>query len=358
MCKVYNQIGTLTTIKSHLHKHNVHEYKSLNELINFQKDYPFTRQRIISKHQFLIEKEKNTLRDTIIQLDFAIKEKSSELEKQLLSKLETLKNNLDNLPSVYPNIIYLLINQVNKIGLKLRIQTNKLFFSFKITFSVRDLTKNYNKTNSRHQYIVSNFDEAVMKISLPHLNELDRKKRIIDEINNSIYGALGEQKVVKELEKLPDDHILINDFNCIFQRAIYNRRENDYIKSIQIDHILVSPSGVFLIETKNWSQRSVDRMEFYSPVQQVKRTNFVLYKILNGELANRRLTLKKHNWGKRKIPIRNVIVFIDHKPTEEFQHVKILTLNSLLNYVNYFNSCFSVEETQNIGEYLLNFRGE
>jgi len=355
MCKVYNPIGSLTTIKSHLYKHNVHEYKSVNELINFQKNYSFTRQRIISNHQVLIEKEKNTLSDTIIQLDNSINAKRSVLEKQMLSEVQTLKNDLDNIPPGHHNIIHSLINRVSKIGLNLRIRNNKLFFNLKIAFSVRHLTKNYNQAINRHQYIVSYFEDAVMKSSLPHLNELDRKKRIIDEINNSIYGALGEQKVVKELEKLPDDHILINDFTCIFQRAIYNRQENDYIKSIQIDHILVSPSGVFLIETKNWSQRSMDNPGLFSPVQQVKRTNFVLYKILNGDIANGRFALKKHHWGKRKIPIRNVIVFIDHKPTQEFQYVKILTLNSLLSYVKYFEPCFSVRETQMIANYLLNF---
>lgn len=53
-----------------------------------------------------------------------------------------------------------------------------------------------------------------------------------------------------------------------------------------------------------------------------------------------------------------MIVFIGHKPTEEFQYVKILNLSGLLNYVDYFNTCFSVEETQNIADYLLNFMGK
>ena len=358
MCKVYNQVGSLTAIKSHLYRHKVTEYKSINELINFQKNYSFTRQRIISNHQFLIEKEKNTLSDKLIQLDVSIKAKRSALEKQLLSKLETLKNDLDNIPSGHPNIIHSLINRVNKTGLKLRIQNNKLFFNFKIAFSVRHLRKDYAKANNQHQYIVSYFEDAVMKSSLPHIIELDRKKRIIDEINNSIYGALGEQKVVKELEKLPDDYILINDFACMFQRAIYNRQENDYIKSIQIDHILVSPAGVFLIETKNWSQRSVDDPNLFSPIQQIKRTNFVLYKILNRKISTWGSVFKRHYWGDRKISVKNLIVFIDHKPTEEFQYVKIVTLNELLRYVSYFKPCFSMQETQSIADYLLNFMGK
>ncbi|MFX7621219.1 hypothetical protein ABTJ52_23125, partial [Acinetobacter baumannii] len=78
----------------------------------------------------------------------------------------------------------------------------------------------------------------VNEICLTPLKELERKKTLIDEINTSIYGAFGEQKVVKELKQLSDEYFLINDFNLFFPTPIYNRNENDYIKSIQIDHIL------------------------------------------------------------------------------------------------------------------------
>jgi hypothetical protein len=40
--------------------------------------------------------------------------------------------------------------------------------------------------------------------------------------------------------------------------------------SVQIDHLLVSPFGVFLIETKNWSDQSLNNLSLRSPVQQIK----------------------------------------------------------------------------------------
>ena len=73
-----------------------------------------------------------------------------------------------------------------------------------------------------------NFFEFLMlsldTIALLELIELKRKKFVINEINNSIYGALGEQKVVKELEKLSDDFILINDFTYSFHPPIFLKR--------------------------------------------------------------------------------------------------------------------------------------
>jgi hypothetical protein len=119
--------------------------------------------------------------------------------------------------------------------------------------------------------------DAVNESSSGPLKELERKKRVIDEINTSIYGAIGEQKVVKELENLPNGYFLINDFSFTFPTPIYNRQEDDYIKSIQIDHVLISPSGVFLIETKNWSKQSLNNLSLRSPVQQIKRSSFALF---------------------------------------------------------------------------------
>jgi len=168
---------------------------------------------------------------------------------------------------------------------------------------------------------------------------------------------LGEHKVVRELQNLSDDYILINDFTCSFHRRIYNRQERDYIKSIQIDHLLISPSGIFLIETKNWSEQSLNNLRLRSPVLQVKRTSFALFKILTAEFTNSNLGLSQHHWGIRKIPIRSLIVLTNQRPMEEFQYVKVLTLKQLLGYVKYFPPTFTKKETQTIAEYLLNLSG-
>ena len=158
------------------------------------------------------------------------------------------------------------------------------------------------------------------------------------------------------MRRLSDDYILINDFTCSFSPPIFNKQENGYIKSIQIDHILISPAGIFLIETKNWSERSLNSLNLRSPVEQIKRTNFALFKILNERIAND--VLDRHHWGERKISIRNLIVLIDQKPNEEFNYVKILTLKELYKYIQYFKPSFSVMETHLIANYLLKINGQ
>jgi hypothetical protein len=354
MCKVYNTIGCLTVIKAHLYEHNVNEYQSINELINFQRDYTTTRQQIISDHHHIIEQESGTLNVELVKLNDSLKAARTAIKQQLISHIRNLKAQLDNISADHTNFIQAIILYVKKIWLKIKIQINKVAFNFKIANAINHLIEEHNKKNTRYQFIISNPEDAVMQSCTPQLHELDRKKNVIDQINNSIYGALGEHKVVRELEKLGNDCILINDFNCTFNPPIYNHNENYHINSVQIDHILITPAGIFLIETKNWSQHSVNNINLYSPVQQIKRANFALYRILNGDTAQDKLYLNTHHWGERKITIHNIIVLINYKPIEEFQFVKILTLNKLLGYVNYFNPCFSNEETQMLANYLLN----
>jgi len=91
-----------------------------------------------------------------------------------------------------------------------------------------------------------------------------------------IRGYLGERRVLKELRKLPDDYWVFNDIDI--------RVNGD---AAQIDHVLVSPYGVWCIETKShrgtirgkerehtWTQikRSDSgrryRKKFYNPIAQ------------------------------------------------------------------------------------------
>lgn len=68
MCKVYNTVGCLTAIKSHLYQHNITEFKSLNEVIGFQRGFVASRQQIILNAEIAIENEKSNLISENLQL--------------------------------------------------------------------------------------------------------------------------------------------------------------------------------------------------------------------------------------------------------------------------------------------------
>jgi hypothetical protein len=64
-----------------------------------------------------------------------------------------------------------------------------------------------------------------------------------------LVGAEGERRVDAVLKTLPDDYIVFHDFHPLAPdgaQAAWN-----------VDHIVVGPTGVFVLETKNYSARNV-----------------------------------------------------------------------------------------------------
>lgn len=354
MCRVYNTVGSLTTLKSHLVNSEIHDFKSLKEVMEFQKSYANARQQLILHHENLIEQEKNKLKVDLQKLESDIENSKSNIEQQLLAEINDLKHDLDLLYSTVPkNIIKKLTRKLTEKSYKRKIKHKEQNFSAEVNTAIEWLVSDYQNRKNRYEFIVSQFTVAVNQSAITPLSELERKKVVLERLNSYVYGALGEQKVVKALEALSDEHYLINDFSVSFSPALFNKKEIDYIQSVQIDHILVAPSGVFLIETKNWSEKSLENLSLRSPVEQIKRANFALYKLLNTGIGIYRLNLENHHWGDKQIPVKNLIVLTNTKPKGEFQYVKILTLNELVNYINYFKPVFSNSETKKIAEFLL-----
>ena len=252
MCKTYNTIGSLTTLKSHLDRTNIHDFKSLKDVIDFQNSFTTYRQKIISHHENLIEQEKNMLHMDLQQLDTAIETQRLQSEKKLTDEIDKLKQQL-NISTTYTptNVFKRLTKYLIQWNCTRKIKYKERNYDSEVQRSINKLVDIQQDKNNRYQFIISRSSDAVKQSSQHPLSELERKKATIDELSSFIYGALGEQKVVKTLEALSDEYFLINDFAVSFSPAIYNRQENDYIKSIQIDHLLVAPSGIFLIETKN-----------------------------------------------------------------------------------------------------------
>jgi hypothetical protein len=349
MCKVYNTIGSLTTIKKYLNQNKIDDFHSIKELLLFQKNYNTSRHQIISHHENLITEEKNKLSSEVLLMQSEISKDKLEVQQRLKSKIDRLQKQFDEIPEIEKSIIEEFTYSFKALFLLIEIKFIEIFFNLIVYFFVRSKVKTLGEKNNRLLYLNTNFEEEVKRVSKQTLYELDRKKIAIDEISSFIYGAIGEQKVVKELEQLSDEYILINDFKFSFAKPIYSKRDNQYIKSIQIDHLLISPSGIFLIETKNWSKDSLKNLNLRSPVGQIKRTNYALYKILSRYSKS---NLDKHHWGERKITIRNLIVIINRKPNEEFDNVKILILNELLGYIEFFKPSLSNTETQNLADFL------
>lgn len=292
MTIVVGKIEPLKKLKETLNDNGITRFNSIGEINDFLKSY---------------ESEKEEIpRTTKIALDQEIKD----LEATKKQYIEKSTKNL----------------------------FNKIIFFLKI-----------NSLSRKKSKLENNYENILSARCAESNKKLDFTKEVVDGLYTIIAGAVGENSTVKELEKLSNDYYLINDFSMDFNPPIYNRKENEKMFSIQIDHLLICKAGIFLLETKNWSNKSINNLNLRSPVKQITRTNYALFVLLNSE-SN--ISLKRHHWGSARIPIRNIIVMTKVKPKEEFKHIKVLTLNELNGYIQYFEEIFSNEEVECIFNYL------
>ena len=102
-------------------------------------------------------------------------------------------------------------------------------------------------------------------------------------------GAKGENKVIDKLSQLSDEYHVLCGVRIELPHFIsYNGKKD--LGSAQIDFVVVSTKGVFLIEVKNWSDNSVNQGGFFSPHEQTDRAGLVLWIILKSWRSSPRVT--------------------------------------------------------------------
>ena len=353
MTIVYGQIESLKRIRETLNQKGISRFNSIGELNNFIKNYENEKEELFYKieHDFKLETE--TLQAVVLNLQNNYNTIKSDAETRLNKRLGKLNMKCENLRSgPAKNAIielghWYLLQIV--LGIKFFLEKGyKSIISLKTSKAKKQLEEILLKldahTSNSQSTISTRFDAA--------LNKLEYTKSVVNDINPSIAGAIGEHLVANELEKLSDTDVLFNDFSLSFNPPIYNRSDNDRIYSIQIDHVLVTRAGIFIIETKNWSKESIERLDLRSPIKQIQRTSYALFVILNSNKSVGNRVLKQHHWGSKELPVRNVIAMINHRPKGKFNHVAIKKLKELNRYINYFEPIFDESEVRSIAEHL------
>lgn len=353
MASIYNTVGSLDLVMKRLRADNIRDFHTLDEILGFQKQYSSILRQVINRHENALITEKQHLNEEIPHLERNLQLHKDEIANTLKGKIDKIIFKLGHLQELPESKFASIRNRVLKLWLKMELQITEKTFKQRVALATRSLQMALQSKKYRHEYLLNNFQDALKKSAAEEVDELQRKITVIDELNSMIYGAIGELRVEQELAKLPEDFYIINDFNLEFDRAIYYPREGSYMKSIQVDHLLVSPAGVFIIETKNWSEESLNNLDLRSPISQIQRSGFAVFKILTSAASEGNFFSRQHHWGTRKIPIRNVVAILNRKPQQEFEFVKVLTIHELLRYIQYFKPVFSPRETENLKDFLL-----
>ena len=349
MAIIHGQIESLKTLRKKLELKNINRFNSISEINYFLDNYLSEKNEIYNKYRSRVESEIRKLEQQLLNDEECLLRAKKTNTLYLDIKIEKINCKLDILNRKKLNTFFskFIIGLVKKL-LTIRVTFLQKNYSKIITRSTKKLVKKVNKDKLFLEDIKKNKESISENNSAHDIKEVEYTKVVITGLNTIIAGAIGENLVVKEIKKLSDEHILLNDFSLNFKTPINNIRERDKIHSIQIDHLLVSKSGIFILETKNWSKRSVESLDLRSPVKQINRVSFALYKVLN-----KKIRLDKHHWGEKEVFINNLIVMIKNKPKEPLKNVKILTLNELNDHILNIDPIFNDREFKRVSNTLI-----
>ena len=344
MAHIIGRIESLKSLKAELKSKGVSQFKSIKEIKDFLSNYNF--------------EESNIINNATIELEKRFSETSINLVQKKINKtniIDTENEKLNQNMLELCSLAYLLENQTNKNffqnifnNIKLYDTKRKInYYTKNKTYIVNNAVAHLTKRIKDDELFIKtyNLDKNVLiqEKAKPEIKNLKDTRKVIESCKNLIAGAIGENLVVNEINKLSNDFTFINYFNLKFDTPIFYKKNNERIRSVQIDHLLISKAGIFILETKNWSKSSVNSINLRSPVSQVLRSSFALFVYISENI-----TLRNHHWGEKKIPIKNIIVMINHKPLTNFKFVNIKLLTELIDYINYFEPVFTDSELKKL----------
>lgn len=350
MARIFGTIESLKSLKFELENKGISRFNSVREIKDFLKNYDSEKLAILNDTSNKLEKEYfekcTNLKQKIQNKAEIINLETEKIDSQiydLRTKIDSIYNNKGNnfLKKLLSSVrIYFLKNQSN-------------YFVKNKTELISSVVKDISKNIENDEFFINEYETGkqnlIEKRAKSKIKELEYTREVLENSRNLISGAVGENLVVKEIKKLSDDYVLINDFSLIFSPPIFHKKYKQRIYSIQIDHLLISKAGIFIIETKNWSKSSVNSINLRSPIKQIERSNFALYLYISKNFA-----LNEHHWGEQKIPIRNLIVMINNKPAADFKYVSIKLLGELNDYIKYFEPVITEEQLNRIITKLIN----
>ena len=343
MAKVYNQSGCIDELIAILKENRIYDFETLKEIDAFRSNYKSNIDNIRQKSMLKLRASFSDLekaRETLLaRIDNNIQEEDNSLKANLvkvnkqITKLKKSKNIIENILSFFKKRE--LLQKKRRIEESLENEQIKLST---ILDSLKDKKDNP--------------ERWIEKYSRKEIAEQERIVSVFKANRHLFYGAKGEEKVINVLSTLPQNYIVINNYRLKFHDPIYDKRNDDRIYSIQIDHLVVGPTGIYLIETKNWSRDSIENLDLLSTIKQLHRHSFAMFVLLNQAIEEGGIRDLTNHWGSMKISPRNIVCMINSKPAHKFQYVTVLTLGEIANYILRQEQKYTQEALEGIVSYL------
>lgn len=154
--------------------------------------------------------------------------------------------------------------------------------------------------------------------------EIEATARFLTKNSSYLIGAKAEQQVISLLSTLPDDYHIMTGVDLHRFDTAYWLKKKDEIRFQQIDPIVIGPTGLFLVGTKNWSGADVE-LKTGDIKRQVRIATHTLWIYMKDE----------YRFYERNPKIRCVIVSTQgsHPDLKIDKDIDVITIDRLTEYI-------------------------
>jgi len=283
--------------------------ETLEDINRFQEDY----QKLLADAATVEEKRQ----DEIIR---ALEDREAELNREMADGIE------QRTKQVYTRIL-----EINDrieasesfftiLGLLIRFWGANLVSSWRIHLPSTGVKWKLWKLKREWGRAIANRTRSVSSAS----RDITATARFLTRNSSYLIGATAEQQVISHLSSLPDDYHIMSGVDLHRYDTAYWWKKKDDIRFQQIDPIVIGPTGLFLVGTKNWSGADIE-LKTGDIKRQVRIATHALWIYMKDE----------YRFYERNPKIRCVIVSLQgsHPDLKIDKDIDVITLDRLTEYI-------------------------
>lgn len=313
---IIGESGSETFLKSRLIKKGIGGFESFTDIQYFKKHFKTILKTSTEEERKKLNSIIEALRSNEETLIKDLNEKKKQLQTSLIKeKQELMEGELTSKDQ----------KRVKKIDKLLEKKIDKTFKK-----DQKQIKKTEKEITTREKKLEKSVEKSV--------KDLHKAHNIIESNRAFVYGAVGETAAIKELRYLPKEYHILNEARLSFYKAIRWKKYGTYVKSCKIDHVVVGPSGIFLIETKNWSAQTLARAKF-TPHMQIERAGYIFF-------------IHMINKFRRRFPTYQIVATYRKLPEIAYKYVNQMTIRDIVNFILQKRDALTTTEIQKIVEWL------
>lgn len=313
---IIGESGSETFLKSRLIKKGLEGFESFKDIQSFKKNYKTILKTSTDEERKKLNSIIEALRSNEETLIKDLKKKKQKLQASLIKEKQELMEG---------ELISKDQKRVKQIDKLLGKKIDKPFKKEK-----KQVKRTEKEITTREKKLEKSVEKSVKGLHKAH--------NIIESNRAFVFGAVGETAAIKELRKLPKEYYILNEAKLSFYRAIRWKKYRTYVKSCKIDHVVVGPSGIFLIETKNWSAQTLANAKF-TPHRQIERAGYIFF-------------IHMVNKFNRRFPTYQIVATYRKLPELPYRYVSQMTIYNIVNFILQKRNALTTTEIQKIVEWL------